>query len=109
MKGAVPIPYIIALLLGIAIIAIIGYWFFVLSGQWGLETNLAQCKTKATTYCAIWSQTGYASDNDEPNFSLGWFSEQYPECTSYLSQLGFSDKSSASTDSQACESIMGSN
>ncbi len=109
MKGAVPIPYIIALVLGIAIIAIIGYWFFIVSGESGGEISLAGCKTKATTYCAMWSQTGYASDNDEPNFSLRWFSEQYPECTPYLGQMGFSDATSASTDAQACATIMGTN
>jgi len=108
-KGAVPIPYILALLLGIAVVAIIGYWFFVLGGQTGGELTLADCKTRATTYCAMWSQTGYAVDNNEPDFSLGWFSEAYPRCSVHLGTMGFSDALSTTVDQAACEIIMATN
>ena len=110
-KGAVPIPYIIALLLGIAVVAIIGYWFFVLSGQTGGELTFADCKTRATTYCAEWSQAGYAVDSEtgEPDIPLGWFSDAYPRCTTHLSTLGFSDQVSAADDQIACELIMATN
>jgi len=75
-KGAVPIPYIIALLLGIAVVAILGYWFFVLGGQWGGEVTLQRCKTMAHTYCSSWKAVAYRADGDNP--SIGWFVEHYP-------------------------------
>jgi hypothetical protein len=39
-RGEVPISYIIALILGVAVVAIIGYWFFVVQGQGGGEMTL---------------------------------------------------------------------
>ena len=76
-KGAVPIPYIIALLLGIAVVAILGYWFFVLGGQWGGEVTLQRCRSKAVTYCTSWQATGYAAttDGDPDVFGGKWFSK----------------------------------
>jgi len=75
-KGAVPIPYIIALLLGIAVVAILGYWFFALGGQWGGEVTLQRCRTMAHTYCSSWKAVGYRADGDDP--SIGWFAEKFP-------------------------------
>ena len=104
-KGAVPIPYIIALLLGIAVVAILGYWFFVLSGLWGGEATLQTCRANAHTYCAGWQALGYTED-DDGNPSVGWFSDKYPACGSYNRALGFSEKDNADTDRDACESIL---
>ncbi len=76
-KGAVPVPYIIALLLGIAVVAVLGYWFFVLGGQIGGEVTLQNCKSKATIYCNSWQTNGYAPTNaGDPNVPLigeKWF------------------------------------
>jgi hypothetical protein len=78
-KGAVPVPYIIALLLGIAVVAVLGYWFFVLGGQVGGEVTLQNCKSKATIYCNSWQTNGYAkTDDDVPNVPLigeQWFAK----------------------------------
>lgn len=79
-KGSVPIPYIIALLLGIAVVAILGYWFFVLGGQWGGEVTMQRCRSKAVTYCTTWQSNGYATTTDgDPDLGgvIGakWFSK----------------------------------
>ncbi len=105
-KGAVPIPYIIALLLGIAVVAILGYWFFVLGGQWGGEVTLATCRTRAHTYCAGWQALAYAYDEDTGEPTVRWFSDNYPACNSYNAAIGFSEKDDADTDRTACENIL---
>ena len=108
MKGAVPIPYIIALLLGIAVVAIIGYWFFVLGGQWGGETNLQTCNTRAYTYCASWAATGYSNDGEVPDGIIDVFENRYPECGQYLSQIGaYGFDGGVEEDIENCKSILG--
>ena len=104
-KGAVPIPYIIALLLGIAVVAILGYWFFVLGGAIGGEVTLATCQTRAHTYCAGWQFLGYDYDSETDDPIVDWFSDNYPECTSYQTTLGFTG--GAATHIQACQRILG--
>jgi len=99
-KGAVPIPYIIALLLGIAVVAILGYWFFVLGGQWGGEVSLQGCRNKALLYCQAYQGSGYDEDEDGQPSPLGWFGRVAPEgeqikvyaskCAGYRTDLGFS-------------------
>ena len=108
-KGAVPIPYIVALLLGIAVVAILGYWFFVLGGQWGGEVTAETCKTRALTYCTSWQILGFPYDVDDtsqPPDIVGWFSDKYKECDSYKAGLGFSDNIDAEMDKRACETIL---
>ena len=114
-KGAVPVPYIIALLLGIAVVAIIGYWFFVLSGQTGGEATLSTCNTRAYTYCAGWQVLGYTGD-DNSGPSVGWFSESHKECSAHLSNIGsigFSyvmsdaDQGNFQDDVDNCKGILG--
>jgi hypothetical protein len=109
-KGAVPIPYIIALLLGIAVVAIIGYWFFILGGEWGGETTLQGCRRKATTYCVAWQTAGYGVDDGIPDLgtSSGWFGgeDQYPECKAHRETIGFTG-TNAVEDEAVCRGIMG--
>lgn len=107
-KGEVPIAYIIALLLGIAVVAILGYWFFVMGGQFGGGTTLEACKTKAYTYCANWQTKGYAYDgNGKPDLSgpnTGKeFGEAFPECLSNAGTLGFN----GGDDVGNCQRIVG--
>ena len=80
-KAEVPISYIIALILGVAVVAIIGYWFFIVQSQGGGEMTADKCRSSAYTYCNIWRDTGYAVDQatGAPNLGLinggvKWFS-----------------------------------
>lgn len=57
MKKGIAVPYIIALILGIAVVGLIGYWFFFLSKGVPEEA----CKTRLRSYCTEWSGTGYDS------------------------------------------------
>lgn len=51
MKAAIPIPYIIALLFGLAVIALIGFYFFSSSSTFGPATLKLQCKSIAMKFC----------------------------------------------------------
>ena len=125
-KGAVPIPYIIALLLGIAVVSILGYWFFVLGGQWGMEVTLQRCNTRAMTYCTTWRTAAYGYDKNEegsgtgkPNI-VGWFFDkstvhancvvQYPtsmpEGSNALEDSGDTSESTAVNNIEKCNSIL---
>jgi hypothetical protein len=88
-KGAVPIPHIVALLLGIVVIALVGYWFFVQSGLWGQQSSLTICQGNAQAYCNTWKSqsTYYKADGVTP--SIGWFDDlqNYPGCKSSEAQI----------------------
>ncbi len=49
MKG-VAVPYIIAILLGVAVIGLIGYWLFVAGGR----IPEAECKAAQEAWCDQW-------------------------------------------------------
>ena len=75
MSKGVAIPYIIAVLLGIAVIGIIGYWFFFLGGSLGGEVSSADCQRKLVTYCSIWLGQGYSGTSpgvgDWDDYAIG--------------------------------------
>src|SRR3990172_7100789 len=58
MRKAVAVPYIIAILLGIAVIGLVGYWFFVSTGRLGGAATLTDCQNKEVQYCSQWLRTG---------------------------------------------------
>jgi len=68
MKGALPVPHIVAILIGLAVVGLLGYWFFVLSGKFGSEAGEKECMTRIYTACARWREAGFP---DEPgNYGL---------------------------------------
>jgi len=79
-KGEVPVAYIIALILGIAVVAVLGYWFFIVQNQGGNTMNQEQCRSSASQYCARWRDNGYALGGDNApdlgfvNGGQKWFS-----------------------------------
>jgi len=50
-KAEIPVSYIIALILGIAVVAILGYWFFVVSGSATGTASGVECSTAKFVYC----------------------------------------------------------
>jgi len=59
-KGAVPIPYIIALVLGVIVIALISYWLFMSGGEFGTAILESSCQAKKMNYCNTYKATGSA-------------------------------------------------
>ena len=50
-KGAIPVPYIVAILLGVVVIALIGLWFFTTTGTGSGVASEAACNAKKVAYC----------------------------------------------------------
>lgn len=50
-KGEIPIPYIVALILAVIVIAILGIWFFKSSGDTNKTLNEQKCKARMTAEC----------------------------------------------------------
>lgn len=88
-KGQIPIPYIIALLLGIAVVAILGYWFFVLGGRIPGQVSETWCNTKKNQYCTEWFQAGFPTTMSERPGG-GW-SSYAPGCTDIGIYAGLDD------------------
>jgi len=80
MKGALPVPYIVAIIIAILVIAVLVYWFFVLSNEGTTTSSETICRGKEIAYCTQWSATGYNPDSQpgKKDFSL-WASD----CVSY--------------------------
>jgi len=58
-KGAVPVPYIIALILGIIVVGLLAYWFFILGGKIPGITTEQQCASLKQQYCSQWQNTDF--------------------------------------------------
>ena len=91
-KGQIPVPYIIALLLGIAVVAILGYWFFVLGGKIPGQATESWCKIKENTWCSEYSATDYST---EP--TGGEWGDYAPGCVA----IGFTKP-----DETACRTLL---
>ena len=48
---AVAVPYIIALVLGIGVLGLVGYWLFTSGGKFGGEALSAQCNIQKLIFC----------------------------------------------------------
>ncbi len=79
MKKGVAVPYIIAILLGIAVIGLIGYWFFVSGGKFGASAEEQRCRTAAAQWCTQFSLQGYAKEW----FDANKFTVANPDCVKY--------------------------
>lgn len=58
-KGAIPIEYIIAIILGIIVVGVLGYWFFVLGGRLPGQATETWCRARENQYCSELSQYGF--------------------------------------------------
>lgn len=52
LRKGVAVPYIIAIVLGVVVIGLIGYWLFISGGNFGTTSTKAQCNQKLLTYCS---------------------------------------------------------
>jgi len=58
MKGVV-VPYIIAIMLGIIVLALLGYWFFFAGGRLSGEIQPG-CERLKERYCQEWKASEYS-------------------------------------------------
>jgi hypothetical protein len=92
-KGEIPVPYIVALILAIIVIAVVAYMFFTQTGLFSGGSNEQQCNVKTVQYCLGWK-------NVDPIFSNApaWTSTECPAPTASIckSLLGINPLSSGS-------------
>ncbi len=65
---AVAVPYVIALVLGIIVIGLVGYWFVAQSGKTVGAGTKAECQSKVFSYCLVWQNGGKNNKPDIPDF-----------------------------------------
>ena len=51
MKAAIPIPYVVAITFAVAVIAIVGYWYYTTNISGIKTSNLAICQSLEQIYC----------------------------------------------------------
>ena len=64
MQKAVAIPYVIALVLGIAVIGLVGFWFVSSGGKFGGQSSKTICDNKFLQWCV--AGTGSSFDSYAP-------------------------------------------
>jgi len=63
-KGTIPVPYIVALIIAIVVIAVLVYMFLTHTGIFSGTATAAWCQGKKVEYCFKWAQRSadYAED-----------------------------------------------
>lgn len=59
MKGDMPIAYVIALILGIAVLVALGYWFYTTGGRLGPTISQQECTRLFQQQCEAWKNENY--------------------------------------------------
>jgi len=62
LKGALPVPHIIAIIVGLAIIGLLGYWLFILASNIPKEWDSQKCMQEAYKACQNWKTFGWMGD-----------------------------------------------
>lgn len=102
-KGALPVPYIVALILAIIVVALLGYWFYTVYIRGESEQSEGICRAKELAFCTQWSAAGYDT-GQKPSGGFITNSEGdtpfAPECNIY------SWASDVETDSDRCRELL---
>ena len=81
---AIAVPYIIAIILAVIVLAIVAYWFLTTAQRGGGTFDEAFCRGKLSQYCAIWSGCNYG-----PACKPGDFYNEFAKgCDVYSATLG---------------------
>ncbi|MBI2005439.1 MAG: hypothetical protein HYS80_01625 [Candidatus Aenigmarchaeota archaeon] len=52
MRKGVAIPYVIALVLGVAVVGLLGFWFVMTGGKLGQQSVETECQNAISIYCS---------------------------------------------------------
>ena len=55
-KGELPVPHIIAIILGMLVMALVGFFLFQQSGQLGEQVSKQECLKAVTEYCSFYNK-----------------------------------------------------
>jgi hypothetical protein len=87
-KGALPVPYIVALIIAIIVIAVLIYWFLIEYIGGNNQVTLALCQGKLRVYCSSWATCNYL-DTCQPKDNTGNAADFYtlnPDCLPFKGQ-----------------------
>jgi hypothetical protein len=59
-KGAIPIPYIIAIIFGVIVLALITFWLFFTNNEFRTSITEKICEGKRSNWCSQYELTGKA-------------------------------------------------
>ena len=88
MSKAVAIPYIVAIILAVIVIAVIGYFLFFKGGFFLGTANEQECRAREVFYCGQWAKSDYVTKPKcKPEVTAQLqecdFNTQYKECASF--------------------------
>lgn len=69
-RGAIPIPYIIALIFGIIALAVLGYWLYTQSGKIIGTGGSIECQAKQESYCQQWKILSLFDNSVKPSIGM---------------------------------------
>lgn len=88
MEKAVAVPYVIALILGVVVVGIVGYWFVSQGGKAVGAGTKAECDGKTQNYCQFWKNNfRFDLANRPTGFSWGSSCPE-PERSNCVALLG---------------------
>jgi hypothetical protein len=102
-KGALPVPYIVAIIIAIIVIVAIVYWFIYLRGQSWIETQEQICRGKELSYCTEWATCGLDKATCRPKNPS---TQQPQDFTQYASECKELAWASQVTDDE-CRRVLG--
>ena|SRR3989304_10146677 len=108
-KGALPVPYIVAIIIAIIVIALLIYWFFVLRNQGIDVATLAVCQGRAITFCSQVASCGYeesCAPKDSDGNPVTDFYIYAPDCESLRGKPSGLPQSIVSS-ATSCNPILG--
>lgn len=79
-KGALPLPYIVAIIFAVIVIAIIAYMFFTHTGIFTVTVDEGYCEAQKLQYCYDWQRTGTAPTWDDRCTGIGVPAPGEPAC-----------------------------
>ena len=94
MRKGVAVPYVIALILGVAVIALLGIWFVTTGGKFSTESASTLCRSKALEFCtrflgsdhtvANWDTVRGSLTCDLGKIGIKHATENRPDCTKVI-------------------------
>ena len=71
-KAAMPVPYIIALIIGVVVVAVLAYWFISSGGKGVTIGKEAECTARKAEYCASQTPDAKSKVNSVCKDGTGW-------------------------------------
>lgn len=98
-KGDLPVAHVVAIILGIIVIALLGYLIYTNFTKSTGTISEETCKAKLIQYCTLWSFCNYEPTKKDakgsiiggcqPNNADFYDKKNNPDCDTYKAKLGY--------------------